>query len=703
MRMNFFEHQEDARRRSRGLVIMFALAVGALITAFYFFFAFIGLWLDVPSLWQPRTLLWVSGITIVLGGTACWHKISSLRAGGAAVARMLGASRVVVSSDKGDPAERRYVNVVEEMAIAAGVPVPDIYIMRKEKNINAFAAGYSVDDAAVAVTQGCIKQLNRAELQGVVAHEFSHILNGDMRLNILLIGVLAGILFIFAIGYVLFRIGAAIAEAGEKAGILGLPFVVIGGGTCLIGWIGHLFGSVIKAAVSRQREFLADASAVQFTRNPRGIAGALRKIGGYGDGELKNPKASDVAHMCFTSVWSVDFRTKVFQLLGCTGVLFVLFLVLAGVGNHFYGYDLWSLLPTVLLWLVVFLVVGSGLFYLHGISTLTHPPLPERIARIMNVRVEAIGTGLAPGGGPLAAGTAGIGGGSIAARKRKPRRKRKAVRTRARDVVNSAGALTPAAIENAMETVAGIPAGLSEAARHPFSAKCLCYLLVLPAGTRERRKLIKSSLAKIVSGAELKELVRLEHEMPGLESHSRLPLLETAAPALRQMTREQAKEFLTRIKAIVLADNQLDLREFCFLRVIEFCIYGRGRIRRKTPKRYRSIAKLAPDFSRILSILARSGHVGEEKVLAAFQKARENLSGKLDIQYRPDVSPGKGLVRSIRRLACSSVAIRKQFLSACSECVLADGVIEIEEAELLRAIAHSIGVPLPPILSNTDQ
>ncbi|MEC9353498.1 MAG: M48 family metallopeptidase, partial [Planctomycetota bacterium] len=514
MAMNFFDHQENARRSSRRLVIMFAVAVVALISAFYFFFAFIGIWLEAPGLWQPRTLLWVAGSTILLGGLACWHKISSLRGGGAAVARMLGASRVVVSSDKGDPDEQRYVNVVEEMAIAAGVPVPDIYVMRKEENINAFAAGYSVDDAAVAVTRGCIKQLNRDELQGVVAHEFSHILNGDMRLNILMIGVLAGILFLFAIGYVLFRIGAVIGEIGEKAGILGLPFVVVGGGTCLIGWLGHLFGSVIKAAVSRQREFLADASAVQFTRNPRGIAGALRKIGGYGAGELKSPKASDVAHMCFTSVGSVDFRTRVFQLLGCTGILFVGFLVIAGLVSSQGVDDLWPLLPTVLLGLVVFQVVGSGLFYLHGISTLTHPPLSERIARIMNVRVEAIGTGPAQGGGPLAAGTAGIAGGPVAARKRKTRRKRKAVRTRARDVVKSAGALTPAAIENAMDTVAGIPAGLSEAGRHPFSAKCLCYLLVLPADKGERRELIKSILPDLISASELKELVRLEHEMP---------------------------------------------------------------------------------------------------------------------------------------------------------------------------------------------
>ena len=204
----------------------------------------------------------------------------------------------------------------------------------------------------------------------------------------------------------------------------------------------------------------------------------------------------------------------------------------------------------------------------------------------------------------------------------------------------------PAHVEHGL--TAGIPAGLSEAGRHPFSAKCLCYLLVLPADKGERRELIKSTLPGLISASELKELVRLEHEMPGLESHSRLPLLETASPALRQMTREQAREFLTRIKAIVLADKQLDLREFCFLRVIEFCIYGRRRIRRKTSRRYRSIARLAPDFSRVLSILARSGHEGEEETLHTERKSRlwyglkKNEDGDDDDDDEEEEEKGEG-------------------------------------------------------------
>ena len=308
MAMNFFEHQERARRSTRRLVILFSLAVVGIITALYFFFAFLlqdqyggSFWQHGPrfagSLWQPKTLAWVMGGTLLTSGLACLIKISSLRAGGSAVAELVGAVEVNYSTTH--VLERKYINVVEEMAIASGVPVPAIYIMGDESNINAFAAGYSVDDAAVAVTRGCIERLDRDELQGVVAHEFSHILNGDMRLNIRLIGVLAGILFLDLIGYVLMRIADALSgpkgRAKKKGGgcPLAVGFFFVGLVLMVIGFIGHLFASLIKAAVSRQREFLADASAVQFTRNPNGIAGALRKIGGYGDGKLKSPKASE--------------------------------------------------------------------------------------------------------------------------------------------------------------------------------------------------------------------------------------------------------------------------------------------------------------------------------------------------------------------------------------------------------------------------
>lgn len=642
MAMNFFDHQEVAKRKTGRLILLFIIAVILIITALYLFVATFRLQEFGGSLWQFQTFFIVTGITLLLGCLIFLWKVTGLvNGGGSAVAESVGA--VEVNPATGDPAERRYINVVEEMAIASGVAAPSMYILQDEDTINAFAAGYSPHDAAVAVTRGCIEQLSRAELQGVVAHEFSHILNGDMRLNIRLIGVLSCILFLAYLGYVLIRIGGSATRSRSKEGGGGAAIMFIFGlGLLLIGWIGSFFAGLIKAAVSRQREFLADASAVQFTRNPEGISGALRKIGGFGDKVIENPHAQEISHMCFSNI--------------VTG---------------FFNFS-------------------------------THPPLPDRISRIEEIPLEAIGPGMGAGGRRVAAGAAGIAGGSRPEGKRKKRRKRKAVRARAADVIDSTGMVTAAGIENAASTVAGIPAELSEALRHPFTAMALSYLLVLPVGKRERRAMIRSALGEIISAAELKEVVRLERRMPQLDPLSRLPLLETAAPALRLLTRDQAGEFLSRIGRIVNADDKVDLREFCFLLVIEFCVHGGGRLRRKSRKRYRDIGRLAPDFSRILSILAEAGHDQEEDCRVAFEKAREALEGKIDIDYTPGAVAGAELKRSIGRLARSTMPIRRELFTACAQCVLADGVVEVEEAELLRAFSHAIGVPLPPLLSDTD-
>ena len=717
MTMNFFEHQERARRSTRRLVILFSLAVVGIITALYFFFAFLlqdqyggSFWQHGPrfagSFWQPKTLAWVMGGTLLTSGLACLIKISSLRAGGSAVAELVGAVEVNYSTTH--VLERKYINVVEEMAIASGVPVPAIYIMGDESNINAFAAGYSIDDAAVAVTRGCIERLDRDELQGVVAHEFSHILNGDMRLNIRLIGVLAGILFLALIGYALMWIadvlsGPKSSSRGKDKGggcSLAVGFFFVGLVLMVIGFIGHLFASLIKAAVSRQREFLADASAVQFTRNPNGIAGALRKIGGYGDGKLKSPKASEISHMCFTSVSGGPFSLKTFLIF--EGSISVLYLVIAILASDFYEGSLWQ--PLTLFLVVVIPMVCFGLAWLQKLTGLTHPPLPERIARIEKIPVKAIGPAATSAGAPLAAGVAGLSGGGRKSRRRPPRRRKTAKRkitAQAADVVASAGSVTAAGIRNAIHIVASLPAGLAEAARHPLSATALVYLLILPEDKKERRRMVRKGLSGIVGKDELGELFRLEKLMHRLDGHARLPLLEMCAPALRLLTKDQARQFIGRIEQIVKLDNKVDLREFCYITMIEFCLYGAGRLRRKSKKRYRKFAELAPDFSRVLSALAAAGHVDPSQRSRAFESARKVFGGKGELKYEVATVAVKELRTSLGRLARSSIRMRKAFITAASYCVLFDDVIEVREAELLRSLAHAIGVPLPPFLAGT--
>ena len=285
--MNFFEHQRHARQRTALAVLLFILATLAIVAATDFVVLGVVAFLSVdPYLspasyanWigaHPRAILWTSLITFGLVAGASLYRMATLASGGSAVAQSLGGT--LIDAGTHDPLRRQLINVVEETAIAAGVPAPQVYVLESEGGINAFAAGYSSSDAVVAVTRGTLEALTRDELQGVIAHEFSHILNGDMRLNMRLIGVSFGILVIALTGRAILR-GLPHARGSSGRGSQVLLLGLAAGVTLVaVGYIGVLFTRLIKSAVSRHREFLADASAVQFTRNPHGIAGALKKI-----------------------------------------------------------------------------------------------------------------------------------------------------------------------------------------------------------------------------------------------------------------------------------------------------------------------------------------------------------------------------------------------------------------------------------------
>jgi Zn-dependent protease with chaperone function len=317
MATNFFAAQDAARARSRRLVGLFLASVAGLIIVIYLAVeAILVLFADHDgALWDPVVFASVAGLTVLVVGVSSLTKILALRAGGGSVARSVGGRPVDPATT--DPDERKLINVVEEMAIASGVTVPEIYVLDEEEGINAFAAGFAVEDSAVAVTRGCIRQLNRDELQGVVAHEFSHILNGDMRLNIHLIGLVFGLLVLSVIGQGVLRMtfysGAGRRRGNNKEGG-GAVLAIAALGLVLLaaGWVGVLFGRLLQSAVSRQREFLADAAAVQFTRNPQGLAGALQKIAATGS-RVTNEHSQDVAHLFFASGfksgWAAFFAT----------------------------------------------------------------------------------------------------------------------------------------------------------------------------------------------------------------------------------------------------------------------------------------------------------------------------------------------------------------------------------------------------------
>src|SRR4029079_17327456 len=320
MATDFFQRQSDARRNTKWLVVMFVLAViGIVATTMLATAILVGIMQQrsdgqrgrvahQPTPWQPAVVGGVAALGLIIGGSL--FKIAQLARGGTVVAERLGGRRVYPNTT--DLTERRLLNVVEEMALASGVPVPAVFLLSEEMGINAFAAGHTPSDCVVGVTRGCAPQLTRDQLQGVIAHEFSHILNGDMRLDLRLMGVLYGILIMGLTGRELLRWAAygGGRSSNSRRDNGGLYLLAIGLTFMVVGFLGMLFGNLIKAAVSRQREFLADASAVQFTRNPEGIAGALKRIGAAVFGsKLVAPRAAEASHMYFAEGISTLFAS----------------------------------------------------------------------------------------------------------------------------------------------------------------------------------------------------------------------------------------------------------------------------------------------------------------------------------------------------------------------------------------------------------
>src|SRR5262245_58515764 len=300
MATNFFQQQDSARRKTFQLVFYFVLAILILIALVYGLLLALSMYgaHEPVSWWQPDLLLLAApGVGLVVGGASAF-KVAQLASGGQAVALMMGGEEVPGTTT--DARQKRLLNIVEEMALAAGVPVPPVYVL-DEPGINAFAAGYASGDAVVAVSQGCLNYLTRDELQGVVAHEFSHILNGDMRLNIRLMGLIFGIMALSILGRMLMLTSGRRSGRNDSGG----GQVLLGLGVLVLGLVGAFFGRLIMAAVSRNREHLADATAVQFTRNPDGIGGALKKIGGLAEGSrIHNPQAAEVGHMFFANAFA---------------------------------------------------------------------------------------------------------------------------------------------------------------------------------------------------------------------------------------------------------------------------------------------------------------------------------------------------------------------------------------------------------------
>jgi len=670
MAMSFFEHQAQARKSTGRLVLLFIAGVLALIASTYFIGVIIALAagggeLGGDPLVHAGLFVASAGVSLLIVGIGWLVKRGQLAAGGRAVAESLGGRLIDPAS--GDPRERRVLNIVEEMAIASGVPVPPVYLI-PDRSINAFAAGYRPEQAVIGVTSGALSEFTRDELQGVIAHEYSHILNGDMRLNIRIVAAIFGLGALSIVGATLMRVmlhssrGARVRSSsngkGGGGGAILLAILVAGVGLMVIGWIGQLFGRLMQAAVSRQREFLADASAVQFTRNPAGIAGALRRIALHGSNSMDRDGASEVGHMFFTSALETLFAT--------------------------------------------------------------HPPLPERIARIERRSTEEIAAELKAGQlaprisseaqaalddpaaptmpvmpvmptgptAPIAAAAAAAASPLVSALGGSTRDRRGVLH--ASEV---SGGVEPETLDYARAVRARVPAGILAAAHEPYDARAVIAALLLSddAGIRARQL----DLLRRPGCEGMAELtLRLSGAVGRLPRDLKLPLVDLCIPALRRLSPPQARAMLEAVRDLIAIDRTLDLFEWAIRSVLRRAFEpwsepdGGGA----------RLALVLPAMSQLLATLAWSGSRDESQAQAGF------MAGFIAAGVPAPALPPRSactldrLDEAVKQLSRLRAADRDRVCAAAVECVASDEVVTVSEAEILRAVLALLGAPMPPIV-----
>ncbi|MEM1111617.1 MAG: M48 family metallopeptidase [Pseudomonadota bacterium] len=645
--MNFFEQQDQARRNTRLLVLLFLIAVAALIlltnglvAAFLYFSqdynVYVGSRGDPGGFWAyfswPRFGLIGLGITLTVGMVVLVRWLQ-LRGGGKAVAEGMGGERIVPQTD--DKAERRCLNVVAEMALAANMPVPPVYVMNGERGINAFAAGTTLPDAVVAVTRGTINHLKRQELQGVIAHEFSHILNGDMRLNVRLAALLKGITFVGDVGHILLRssnrhrtgVGHASSSGGPALPILGLALWILG-------WLGGLAAGFIKAAIGRQKEFLADASAVQFTRSNEGIGDALKVIGGYVPGTLVHAaRAHEMSHIFFGEI----------------------------------EHGLWQLFAT-------------------------HPPLDERIRRVQpdwdGSYIERKIEHYAERPTDYSEAMAGVGRAAIVA----------AATAAAAAAMEEPVPLSdedfgppPEALEQATAERYELPVAFVRMASEPLGASALVLALLLSADEATHEKQMQAVIGAQIDG--LDDMVATVREgVAELVAGQRLPLLELCLPALKSTSYRQYRNFKDAMLKLVQADARVELYEWCFFQLMRHYLDPEFIQVKPSKPRYNKLTKLRYHLRVVLSVLA---HEGGGDAHAAFDAGVAELELTGLVLMPRDQASVAAFSKGVHELRDCYPLLKPRVLKAMAAAAAADGEIQPTEREVVLSIAAVMDCPLP--------
>ena len=648
--MNFFAAQDRARHNTAWLVLLFVAALAGLIVALYAAAHFF-LLSAAPSVDSVDFHLLgdvAVGVLAVVSIGTIYKTLVLAAGGGAGVAESLGGKPI--SPSTANPEERRLLNIVDEMAIASGCPPPQVYLI-PDDNINAFAAGTKIGDAVIGMTRGAMRTLSREEMQGVVAHEFSHIMNGDMRLNLRLIGIIHGIMLLSYLGYFVLRsswyasLGGGRNNAAAVLPLAGLALLVAGSA-------GAFCGGLIRAAVSRQREYLADAAAVQYTRNPRGIGGALQKIG-LKYGLLKNPNAAECAHLFFAPGVSASFA------------------------NMF----------------------------------ASHPPIEKRIKRILpDWDGDSFAAAKpAPKSGSDSAAVSGFAANAAAAHSPPPAQQTDSYtkpaaaeaelpdlfaalfgeKEPARNIVERAGVCANQL--TARKLLDALPPSLRQATADSYSARALVYALLLERGDdRIRRAQCDYLRANADNGVyDLTMLIAPDADL--LPRPARLPILLRSLPALRMMSPAQYAMFKKNVGALISIDEKITVFEWSIEAALEHYLESHFGDANRAPA-----PAVRDALSRALSVAALAGHPDNAAEVFAAQTANINPRPF----YIPDGFSPPEMTAALRRLDGLPPAQKRAFLCAAADIVAHDGAINADEGALLRAFAAVLDCPVPPLFAN---
>ncbi|MFN2562669.1 MAG: M48 family metallopeptidase [Jatrophihabitans sp.] len=638
--MNFFERQRTARSTTVRLVVLFVLAVVSIVAVNDAVVLYLVRQGPTSTIVGALVAMSVFTLLIIGGGTA--SKLIALRAGGAAVAQSVGA--VAVDPSTTDPRLRRFVNVVEEMSIASGIPMPRLFVLEQEPGINAFAAGFSPADAAITATSGALDRLNRDELQGVIGHEFSHVLNGDMRLNVRLIGLLNGILLLGLVGLRFLQFGG-----GRSRNSKGSPLLFIAIALVVLGFVGQFFAGLIKAAVSRQREWLADASSVQFTRQTTGLAGALKKIAGLPDGSALTDRhgAKQVSHMLF------------------------------GEGSRRLS-SMYATHPPLL----------------ERIAALDPTTTPQQLAELEKEFADQPPDGLAE---DASLGLVGAGVAPPAARPAPPRPDA-TVRVDPEGVSARVRSVTAEDLTRGARLSARIPPPLRAAASQASAAVPLILAMLVdtrPAVRDVQLRIIGNRLGQPVAAAAATQASALA----GVEPVLRLPIAQLALPQLTARPVGERTALRTTLDELARAGATITVFEYCLGKVVGGYLLDAESPRDRSRPGRAPVRAVEDAAVTLLAVVAAAGNADAAAAGHAFAAAASRLLPGRQVPFAPPADPWAALDAGWDPLNTLDPRNKQVLVEALVAAVSDDGVLTAGEAELLRAACTVLRCPLPPLVA----